>query len=116
MEHNHCHTEAIEIDTASVMEEDLYDLADLFKIFGDSTRLGILFALLDGEKKVCDIAKELDMTLSAISHQLRTLKQSRLIKARREGKNVFYSLDDDHVSGILRAGMAHFYTHIEVLL
>ena len=112
MEHICCHEAEIVVDPDSLMEEDLYDLADLFKIFGDSTRLGIIFALLNGEKKVCDIAKELDMTLSAISHQLRTLKQSRLIKARREGKNVFYSLDDDHVSGILRAGMAHIlHTH-----
>ncbi|MBE6672486.1 MAG: helix-turn-helix transcriptional regulator [Ruminococcaceae bacterium] len=112
MPHDHDHPCDAVFSPADLDAEDLYDLADLFKIFGDSTRLGILFALLEGEKKVCDIAKELEMTLSAISHQLRTLKQSRLVKSRREGKNVFYSLDDDHVSGILRAGMAHIlHTH-----
>ena len=89
------------------LEEELYDLADLFKIFGDSTRLGILYTLLEGEMRVCDIAEHLGMTLSAISHQLRTLKGARLVKSRREGKTVFYSLDDDHVSGILQAGMTH---------
>lgn len=110
MLHDHCE-EAV-FTCADLDQEDLYDLADLFKIFGDSTRLGILFSLLSGEKKVCDIATELNMTLSAISHQLRTLKQTRLVKTRREGKNIFYSLDDDHVSGILNAGMAHIlHTH-----
>ena len=103
MEHTHTHIPK----PPEPLEEELYDLADLFKIFGDSTRLGILFTLLDGEMRVCDIAEKLGMTLSAISHQLRTLKQARLVKARREGKTVFYSLDDDHVSGILQAGMTH---------
>ena len=112
MEHTHIHCNEAVFTPDDLDQEDLYDLADLFKIFGDSTRLGILFALLEGEQKVCDIASNLEMTLSAISHQLRTLKQSRLVKSRREGKNVYYSLDDDHVSGILRAGMAHIlHTH-----
>ena len=102
----HTHDESNERLTA-MDEEELYDLADLFKIFGDSTRLGILYTLVDGERCVCEIAERLGMTLSAISHQLRTLKQARLVKARREGKTVFYSLDDDHVSGILQAGMTH---------
>jgi len=101
------HTHEVVIKMPALGEAQLYDLADLFKIFGDSTRLGILFSLIEGEKKVCDIADSLGMTLSAISHQLRTLKQARLVNTRREGKNIFYSLDDDHVSGILRAGMAH---------
>jgi ArsR family transcriptional regulator len=101
MEHVHNHLQT------SYNGEDLYDLADLFKIFGDSTRLRILFALLDGEMRVCDIAQALEMTLSAISHQLRTLKQARLVKFRREGKTVFYSLADYHISGILNAGMEH---------
>ncbi len=107
MAHKHIHCDEAVFTPADLDAEDLYDLADLFKIFGDSTRLGILFTLVEGEKKVCDIAESLGMTLSAISHQLRTLKQARLVKTRREGKNVFYSLDDDHVSGILNAGMAH---------
>ena len=102
----HTHDESNERLTA-MDEEELYDLADLFKIFGDSTRLGILYTLVDGERCVCEIAERLGMTLSAISHQLRILKQARLVKTRREGKNIYYSLDDDHVSGILSAGMAH---------
>ena len=101
----HPHTESGHLHAMD--EEELYDLADLFKIFGDSTRLGILFALVGGERSVSEIAESLGMTLPAISHQLRTLKQARLVKTRRDGKNIFYSLDDDHVAGILDAGMAH---------
>jgi ArsR family transcriptional regulator len=88
-------------------EELLYDLAELFKIFGDSTRVKILYALLEAEMCVCDIASLLCMTQSAISHQLRMLKQTKLVKSRRAGKTVFYSLADDHVRTILSMGMEH---------
>ena len=88
-------------------EEVLYDLAELFKIFGDSTRIKILYVLSESEMCVCDIAQLLGMTQSAISHQLRSLKQCRLVKARRDGKTVFYSLADGHVRTILNQGMEH---------
>ena len=88
-------------------EEVLYDLAELFKIFGDSTRIKILYVLNESEMCVCDIARLLGMTQSAISHQLRSLKQSKLVKYRREGKTVFYSLADGHVRTILSQGMEH---------
>ena len=88
-------------------EELLYDLAELFKLFGDSTRIKILYVLNESEMCVCDIARLLGMTQSAISHQLRALKQSRLVKARREGKTVFYALADGHVHTILSQGMEH---------
>ncbi len=88
-------------------EEVLYDLAELFKLFGDSTRIKILYALFEEEMCVCDIARLLSMTQSAISHQLRLLKQSSLVKYRREGKTVFYSLADDHVRTIIGQGMDH---------
>lgn len=85
----------------------LYDLAELFKVFGDSTRVRILWALDQSEMCVCDIAVLLNMTQSAISHQLRVLKQARLVKNRREGKVVYYSLDDDHVKSIFDQGLSH---------
>lgn len=85
----------------------LYDLAELFKIFGDSTRVRILFVLLESEMCVCDLAQTLEMTVSAISHQLRVLKAADLVKYRREGKTVLYSLADDHVRGILHLGIDH---------
>ena len=88
-------------------EEELYDLAELFKIFGDSTRIRILFVLFEAEVCVCDLAAALGMTQSAISHQLRILKQSQLVKSRREGKQVFYSLADDHVRTIISQGLEH---------
>ena len=88
-------------------EEMLYDLAELFKVFGDSTRIKILYVLLESEMCVCDIASLLNMTQSAISHQLRVLKQSQLVKFRREGKTIFYSLADHHVVTILNQGMDH---------
>ena len=88
-------------------DEKLYDLAELFKIFGDSTRIRILYALFEAEMCVCDIAELLNMTQSAISHQLRLLKQSKLVKNRRDGKTVFYSLADDHVRMIINQGMDH---------
>jgi ArsR family transcriptional regulator len=88
-------------------ENDLYDLADFFKIFGDSTRVKIIWALDENEMCVCDIAVLLNMTKSAISHQLRTLRQADLVKYRREGKTVYYSLKDDHVKDIFEKGMEH---------
>ena len=88
-------------------EEDLFALADFYKIFGDSTRIRILFVLYETELCVCDIAELLSMTVSAISHQLRVLKQARLVKFRRAGKTVYYSLADDHIHAILAQGMEH---------
>ena len=88
-------------------ESTFFDLADLFSIFGDSTRVRILSALDIHEMCVCDIAALLGMTKSAISHQLRVLKQSKLIKYRRDGKVVYYSLDDDHVKNIFDQGLSH---------
>ena len=88
-------------------EETLFDLAELFKIFGDSTRVRILYVLFESEMCVCDIAALLGMTQSAISHQLRALKSARLVKSRREGKTVFYSLADDHVKAIINQGLEH---------
>lgn len=88
-------------------EEQLFDLAELFKIFGDSTRVKILYVLFEAEMCVCDIAQLLGMTQSAISHQLQILKKSKLVKYRRAGKTVFYSLADSHVRTILDQGMEH---------
>lgn len=88
-------------------EEMLYDLADFFKVFGDSTRIKILWALDRNEMCVCDLAVLLNMTKSAISHQLKTLKQEKLVKYRREGKVTFYSLLDEHVKNILEIGLEH---------
>ena len=88
-------------------EERLYDLAELFKVFGDTTRIRILYVLFESEMCVCDIAELLNMTQSAISHQLKVLKQARLVRSRRDGKTVFYSLDDDHVRTVIGQGMEH---------
>lgn len=88
-------------------DEVLYDLAELFKLFGDSTRIKILYALLKSELCVCDIAKLLGLTQSAISHQLRVLKAGKLVKFRRDGKTLYYSLSDEHVCRIIRQGMEH---------
>ncbi|MBN1970544.1 MAG: winged helix-turn-helix transcriptional regulator [Candidatus Delongbacteria bacterium] len=88
-------------------EEKLFDVAELFKIFGDSTRIKILWAISGKEMCVCDIAALLNMTQSAISHQLRILKQTRLVKYRKDGKVVYYSLLDDHVTKIIDIGMEH---------
>lgn len=88
-------------------EDELYDLAEIFKVFGDSTRIKILYVLFEAEMCVCDIAQLLNMTQSAISHQLRILKQSRLVKSRRDGKAVFYSLADGHVRSIINQGLEH---------
>lgn len=107
-EYMHLHQEIIDKVTEALPGDDLLcDLAELFKLFGDTTRIRILYALLESEMCVCDIAHLLHMTQSAISHQLRLLKQSRLVKCRREGKTIFYSLADDHVRTMIDQGMEH---------
>ncbi len=88
-------------------ENELYDLAELFKVFGDSTRIRILFSLFEEERCVSDIAQTLTMTQSAVSHQLKILKQSKLIKSRRDGKQIYYALADDHVRSIIDQGLEH---------
>ncbi|MCI5901183.1 MAG: metalloregulator ArsR/SmtB family transcription factor [Blautia sp.] len=90
-----------------VEEQTLYDLAELFKVFGDSTRIRILYALYQSELCVQEIADQLSMTQSAISHQLRILKQMSLVRFRREGKTIYYSLADDHVATIMNQGLEH---------
>ena len=90
-------------------ENFLYDVAELFKIFGDSTRIRILTALQKSELNVCDIASVLNMTKSAVSHQLRILRQAKLVKNRRVGKEIFYSLDDEHVHDIIEIAIAHLH-------
>lgn len=107
-EYMHVHEDIVEkVNQLMPEEEQLFDLAELFKVFGDSTRVKILFVLFESEMCVCDIAQLLGMTQSAISHQLQVLKKSKLIKYRREGKTVFYSLADGHVRTILGQGMEH---------
>ena len=88
-------------------EEELYDLAELFKVFGDSTRIRILFQLFDKELSVGELADLLNMNQSAVSHQLKVLKQAKLVKNRREGKSIIYSLDDEHVRTIIAMGIDH---------
>ena len=95
------------VNAAMPDEEEISDLSDLFKVFGDSTRLKILFVLFEAEVCVCDLAELLNMTQSAISHQLKVLKQSKLVSSRREGKSVFYSLADNHVRSIIAQGREH---------
>ena len=102
------HSGAVERVKAAMPDEDmLYDAAELFKVFGDSSRTRILSALFIEELCVCDIAEILGMTKSAVSHQLRTLRQTKIVKARRSGKEIFYSLDDDHISRIYKTVMEH---------
>ena len=104
----HVHDEIIEkVEKVMPDEQQLLDLSEFFKIFGDSTRIKILYVLSQSEMCVCDIATLLQMGQSAISHQLRLLKAHHLVKSRREGKSVFYSLDDEHVSAILFQGLRH---------
>ena len=97
------------VNVAKNMPDDeyLYDLADLFRIFGDTTRIRILYSLFDDELCVGDISNILGLSQSSVSHQLRILKDSKLVKFRRDGKSIFYSLDDDHVRSILNLGMDH---------
>ena len=90
-----------------VTEEELFDLAELFKVFGDSTRIKILYDLFRGEKNVSEICEDLDMNQSAVSHQLKILKTSKLVASRREGKSMIYSLADDHVKTIIAMGKDH---------
>lgn len=104
----HVHQELLAVVNETMPDEtELYDLAELFKVFGDSTRIRILFVLFEAEVCVCDLAEALHMTQSAISHQLRILKQNKLVKNRREGKSIFYSLADDHVRSIIAQGREH---------
>ena len=88
-------------------EETLFDIAELFKVFGDSTRMKIICCLFEHEMCVCDIAELINSTQSAVSHQLRVLKQAKLVKYRKEGKVVYYSLDDEHISQIVKKGREH---------
>ena len=102
------HNEMLEIISRDMpSDEKLFDLAELFKMFGDSTRMKILFVLFETEACTCGLAEALNMTNSAVSHQLNALKRAKLIKSRREGKNVFYSLADDHVRTIIEQGISH---------
>ena len=102
------HEDLLKIVNETLPEEtELYDLAELFKVFGDSTRIKILYALFESELCVSDIAQILNLNQSAVSHQLRILKDAKLVRFRREGKIIFYSLDDDHVRTILSMGMEH---------
>ena len=96
-----------QVMTKMPMDSTLYDLAELYKVFGDSTRIRILWALVESEMCVCDIAYVLNMTQSATSHQLKVLKQAIIVKSRREGKIVYYSIDDEHVKRILKQGLIH---------
>mgnify|MGYP000336791874 CR=1 FL=1 len=108
-----CEQEEYHEDRVAAVKEDLpadevlYDLAELFKMFADSTRVKILYALFESELCVCDIARVLDLTQSAVSHQLRVLKSSKLVKFRRDGKPLYYSLADEHVCRIISQGMEH---------
>ena len=102
------HEELLKVVQEKMPEEErLYVLAELFKVFGDSTRIRILFVLFEAEVCVCDLAEALNMTQSAISHQLKILKQNKLVKSRREGKSIFYSLADGHVRTIIDQGLEH---------
>ena len=108
-----CDTEEIHEELLKIVDETMPDeteldsLAELFKVFGDPTRIRILFVLFETEVCVCDLARALNMTQSAVSHQLRILKQSRLVKNRRVGKSMFYSLADDHVRTMIAQGRDH---------
>ena len=108
-----CEDNCIHIDRLEKVREklpdvdELYDLAELFKVFGDSTRIRILYVLFQSELCVCDLAEVLGMTQSAVSHQLKILKQAKLVTGRREGKSVFYALADDHVRSIIDQGKEH---------
>lgn len=102
------HEEVVnEVKNKMPEEELLFDLAEFFKVFGDSTRIKIMYVLFEHEMCVCDIAALLNMSQSAVSHQLRVLKQSRLVKYRKEGKVVYYSLDDEHIKDIVKEGLEH---------
>lgn len=105
---NHTHDDVVENVRASLIDDELlFDVAELFKVFGDSTRVNILSALSKNELCVCDVAAILNTTVSAVSHQLRILRHNKLVKSRRSGKEVFYSLADDHVVKILELAVEH---------
>ncbi|MDE6313615.1 MAG: metalloregulator ArsR/SmtB family transcription factor [Lachnospiraceae bacterium] len=107
-EYIHIHEDVVaQVQSRLPEEAKLYDLAEFFKIFGDTTRIKILYVLLQQEMCVLDIALLLGMTQSAISHQLRVLKTMQLVKFRREGKTILYSLSDSHIENILNQGMEH---------
>ncbi len=107
-EYIHAHEDTVKSVKATMPpDEQLYDLAELYKIFGDSTRIKILYVLLQGEMCVCDISTLLGISQSAVSHQLKILRHADLVKPRREGKTVFYSLADDHVKTIINNGIEH---------
>lgn len=107
-EYMHAKDELIKkVNDAMPAEDFLFDLAELYKVFGDTTRIKILYVLFEAELCVNDIAQVLNMTVSAISHQLRVLKQARLVRSRREGKTMFYSLADEHVRSIINQGTEH---------
>jgi len=102
------HQDIVELVRGRLLsEENYYDLADIFKVFGDSTRVRILSALDVHEMCVCDLANVLSMTKSAVSHQLRILRTNNLVSARRDGKNMFYSLADDHIQSIFELALEH---------
>ena len=104
----HDHSELLKkIKKDMPADELLQDLGDLFKIFGDTTRIKIMYALYEGEMCVCAISELLNMTQSAISHQLKTLKDANLVSARRDGKEIYYSLSDEHVKSIIAEGFEH---------
>ena len=104
----HVHEDKVAKVQAQMPDDDtLMRLAELYKVFGDGTRIRILYVLFESEVCVCDIARLLGMTQSAVSHQLRILKQARLIRSRRDGKTIFYALADDHVATLLRMGAEH---------
>ena len=104
----HVHEDAVQQVLSDLPDEErLYDLAELFRMFGDTTRIRILYLLFESELCVCDLAKLLGVTQSAVSHQLRALKDAKLVRFRRAGKTVFYTLDDDHVRSVLELGMEH---------
>lgn len=113
MEDNFCeytviHEETVkEVRNKMPVDEIIYDLAEFFKVFADSTRMKIIYALLEKELCVCDLTCIVQTTQSAISHQLRILKQAKLVKYRKEGKVVYYSLDDEHISEIVKKGREH---------
>ena len=107
-EEREIHIERLKIINENMpTEEALFDLSELFKIFGDSTRMRILFVLFESEACTCDLAEVLKMTSSAISHQLKTLQRAKLVKSRRDGRTVYYSLADEHVRTIIKQGLEH---------
>ena len=100
-------SDSCEYGIRGLSEEELLELADLFKMFSDSTRIKILYDLFDGERSVSEICEDIEMNQSAVSHQLRALKTAKLVRSRRDGKSILYALDDDHVKTIIAMGIEH---------